>query len=253
MPLVMPTRTESAVYFDLDVDVTRTTAFLAARNAQAGGPPATLFHVVLWAFARALARRPWLNRFVAGGRLWDRDGVWLSFAAKRARADDAPLVTLKRRFDPAWTLDDVVAAVAGDVRTGRAGPTAAEREQRLLAALPRWVLRLAYALFRRLDAWGLAPGRLLALDPLYTSAFLANLGSVGLDAAYHHLYEHGTASLFCVVGQAREVGTDAGGSPRRVVRLRFSFDERVADGLYAQRALELLRRTIEDPAAPPEA
>lgn len=31
--------------------------------------------------------------------------------------------------------------------------------------------------------------------------------------------------------------------------LRFTLDERVADGLYAQRSLELLRRLVEDPAS----
>ena len=31
------------------------------------------------------------NRFVAGGRLWERDEVWLTFSAKLALEDGAPL------------------------------------------------------------------------------------------------------------------------------------------------------------------
>jgi hypothetical protein len=141
------------------------------------------------------------------------------------------------------------------VKEGRGpGETATEREVRLLAWLPRFVLRPLYALFRWLDAWGLAPRALIEPDPLYTSAFMGNLGSIGLGAAYHHLYEHGTASIFCVIGQARAIPVVVGGAvqARTVLPLRFTYDERVADGLYAQQALDLLRRTIEDPSNPPE-
>lgn len=241
MPLIMPGRNESAVYFDLEVDVSRTRAFLEAWNATHAHAKATLFHVVLWAAARVLQARPELNRFVAGGRLWQRRGVWLSFAAKASLDDGAPLLTIKRRFDD-LSFDEVVARVRGDVHEGRAGPErAADRDLRLLAALPLWLRRAAYALFRALDARGLAPRSLIEGDPLYTSMFVANLGSLKLDACYHHLYEHGTASIFCVIGRARA---------ERAL-LRFTLDERVADGLYAQRSLELLRALVEDPAAPP--
>jgi len=33
------------------------------------------------------------------------------------------------------------------------------------------------------------------------------------------------------------------------MRLKYSFDERVEDGLYCARALELLKDRLEDPAA----
>src|SRR5687768_2100570 len=78
MPLIMPTRTESTVYFDLDVDLARTEPFLEAWNAAHPHARATLFHVVVWAIVRVLHARPELNRFVAGGKLWQRDGVWIS-------------------------------------------------------------------------------------------------------------------------------------------------------------------------------
>lgn len=243
MPLLMPGRNEAAVYFDLDVDLSRTTPFLDAWNAAHPGRRATLFHVVLWAAARVLEARPELNRFVAGGRLWQRDGVWVSFAAKARLEDGAPLVTLKRRLEAAG-FDDVVGRVHDDVSTGRSGrESATDRELRLLVKLPVFLRRWLYGLFRWLDARGLAPGSMIAGDPLYTSLFVANLGSLKMDPCYHHLYEHGTASLFCVIGRARDV------DGRQVATLRFTLDERVADGLYAQRSLELLRSLVEDPAA----
>lgn len=247
MPLIMPGRNESAVYFDLDVDLARTTPFVDAWNTAHPERRATLFHVVLWAAARVLASRPELNRFVAGGRLWQRDGVWLSFAAKARLEDGAPLVTLKRRFDAGFEavkFDDVVSRVKDDVSTGRSGrESATDRELRLVVKLPVFLRRWLYGLFRWLDARGLAPRTMLEGDPLYTSMFVANLGSLKMDPCYHHLYEHGTASVFCVIGRTRAV------DGRQVATLRFTLDERVADGLYAQRSLELLRSLVEDPAA----
>jgi hypothetical protein len=238
MPLLMPGRNEAAVYFDLEVDLTRTLPFLDAWNAAHPDARATLFHVVLWATARVLRERAELNRFVAGGRLWQRDGVWLSFAAKARLEDGAPLVTIKRRFDDD-AFGAVVERVRGDVGAGRSGrESATDRELRLLCLLPIFLRRWLYAAFRWLDARGLVPRSMIDGDPLYTSVFVGNLGSLKMDACYHHLYEHGTASIFCVIGRARE---------DRTATLRFTLDERVTDGLYAQRSLERLRLLVEDP------
>lgn len=239
MPLIMPGRNEAAVYFDLEVDLARTQPFLDDWNRAHPEARATLFHLVLWAAGRVLQARPELNRFVAGGRLWQRDGVWFSFAAKERLDDGAPLKTLKRRVD-GLSFAEVVTSVRGDVRAERSGrESSTERELRLLVKLPVFLRRLLYGLFRWLDALGLAPRGFIDGDPLYTSMFVANLGSLKMAPCYHHLYEHGTGSLFCVVGRAHE----------GKATLRFTMDERVTDGLYAHRSLELLRGLLEDPAA----
>src|SRR5690606_28550044 len=82
------------------------------------------------------------------------------------------------------------------------------------------------------------------------SLFVANLGSLGIDRVWHHLYEYGTASLFCTLGAVqKQVIVGEGDVPvvRPVLRLRFSFDERINDGFYCVKALELVRSLIEDP------
>ena len=43
---------------------------------------ATVFHVFMWACRNGLAEFPGLNRFVAGGRLYQRRGIWVSYSAK---------------------------------------------------------------------------------------------------------------------------------------------------------------------------
>lgn len=252
MPYLMPTRNEAAVYFELEVDLARTEPFLAAFNAAHPETRATLFHLVLWAAVRTLAERPRLNRFVAGGRIWDRDGIWISFSAKKRLDDDAPVVVVKRRFDPAASFAELVAELHRGVAEGRSDtPSVNDRELDLLLRLPGCGARAALGLARLLDRFGLLPRALLETDPFHASLFLANLGSLRMDAAYHHLYEHGTIPIFCVIGQVREVPAVVEGRvvAARRATLRFTFDERVEDGLYAQRALARLREQVEDPAA----
>ncbi len=249
MQYITPTRGESLVYYAQEVEVGRALAWLDALNAERG-PDAdriTLFHVVLWAIGRTLHERPTLNRFTAGGKLWQRRGVWLSFSAKKAFADDAPIMTIKRPFEPDAGLAAFVAGIHPPVRAGRAGEiSASEKEISLLLRLPGPLLRAVIWAGKRLDRWGLLPRAMIEPDPLFCSAFVANLGSVGLDAAYHHLWEWGTCPIFCVMGRIRH---EADGAR---MTLKYTYDERIADGFYAGRSLEQVRALIEDPASAPK-
>ncbi len=251
MPFLMRTRNEAAVYFEHSIDAERLQAFIDDHRARTG-LKTTMLHVLLWATARVLNERPALNRFVAGHRIWQRRGVWLSFSMKQRKEDGAPIVIVKRRIDPTWTLDDVVRAVDAGVADGRSGKVQhSDRELQLVFLLPTFLTALVVAGLRRLDAWGLLPRSFIDPDPLFASAFLAPLGSIGMDAPFHHLYEYGNIPLFIVSGAVQDrVFVDDGGAARtkRVLPLRYTLDERVEDGLYCARALDLLRGYLEDPA-----
>jgi hypothetical protein len=245
MAFLLRGRNESAVYFEQQLDLTRTLPWLAERNAR-------LFHLILHALASMLHERERLNRFTLGRRTYQRTGVFLSFSAKKGMTDDAPLSTIKRRFprgESFGALAGELTAAIGGAR--REAPSAMDRELRTLLALPGFLLALLLVLLRRLYAWGLAPRGLIDSDPFHTSAFVANLGSLRIDAAYHHLYEHGTCPLFVTIGQIAQLPAVDGDRvvARPTVTLKFTFDERIEDGLYCARSLQLLRQRIEDPAS----
>ena len=250
MPYLMRSKGESMVLFEQQLDLTRTLPWLDDWNRHHAGR-ASLFHLVLHAVAGALHARPRLNRFVAGGRVYDRDGVYLTFAAKKAMRDDAPLSTVKRRFEPGEGFAAMVAALTSDVGAARSGrPSRLDREVSVLLRLPGVALAGAVGLLRWLDRQGLAPASLTGDDPMYTSVFLANLGSLKIDAAYHHLYEHGNCPLFVTVGKvapAPFAGDDGTVTARPGVTLRYTYDERIEDGFYAARALERLQELLESP------
>ena len=244
MPFVSPRRNESLFYFAQTIEAEPALAFLERMNAtRPPERPATFFHLVLRAIARILHERPRMNRFVSGGRLWQRDGVWLTFSAKRAFSEDAPLITVKRRFEPDESLVEMVDAIHERLGAGRRGVrSTADREIDVLLRLPPPLVRLAVRLAHGADALGLLPRSMIDADPLFTSVFLANVGSVGLAGGYHHLWEWGTCPVFCVIGRV-EPGPDG----RRRVVLKYSYDERIEDGFNAAYGLDCVRGWLEHP------
>src|SRR6188474_1066963 len=120
----------------------------------------------------------------------------------------------------------MVRELSGEIDGARSDKVSAmDKELGILLALPGFLLVFLIGLLKRLYAIGLAPRSLVDTDPLYTSAFVANLGSIktpsglGLGAAYHHLYEHGNCPLFVTIGGIRD----------GAITLRYTFDERVED------------------------
>ena len=251
MTFLMRGRNESAVYFEQRIDLTKTLPWIEHYNARTA-QRATLFHVILHVLASVLHERERLNRFTVGRRTFQRKAVFLSFAAKKAMSDDAPLATIKRRFTPGESFGELVAKLTGEIGGARdAKPSAMDKELKTLLALPGFLLAFLIGALKRLYAIGLAPRGLIDTDPLYTSAFVANLGSLKIDAAYHHLYEHGNCPLFVTIGQVTQVPVVAGDRivAQPQLTLRYSFDERVEDGLYAAKSLKLLAQRLEAPDA----
>jgi len=238
-------RNESAVYFEQQLDLSKCLPWLEARNIK-------LFPLILHALAKTLHDRERLNRFTVGRRTYQRNDVFVSFAAKKAMSDDAPLATVKRRFARDEPLDALVADLGGDLAEARSDkPSHIDEELGVLLKFPGFLLLALIALLKRLYAWGLAPRSLVDTDPMYTSAFVANLGSIKIGAAYHHLYEHGNCPLFVTIGQVHHVPAVRDGAvvAQPTLTLRYTFDERVEDGLYCAHALGLLATRVEDPAS----
>src|SRR5688500_10380163 len=173
MLFLMRGRNESAVYFEQRLDLSKTLPWLADHN-RAASAKASLFHLLLHALSSTIHDRERLNRFTLGKKTYQRKGVFLSFAAQKAMSDDAPLATIKRRFDRGESFEGLVANMTGEVGGARSqAPSAMDKELKILLALPGFLLAFLIAALGRLYRWGLAPRSLVDTDPLYTSVFVA--------------------------------------------------------------------------------
>jgi len=252
IPYIMRGRNESVVYHDELVNIARVRPWMRAWNQSHPDDAITMFHIFLVGIAKGLQARPGMNRFVSGGRIYQRRGNFMSFAAKKQFDEKSPLVTVKVEIPEDEPFIQTIRKIKGAVGEGRSGAISmVDKELKLALALPGVVLRGVMALLRFLDKVNLMPGGMIKTDPMFTSCFVANLGSVGLDRTYHHLYEYGNASLFCVMGPPKKIPVvEPPGDKiaiREVVEMRWSFDERINDGFYCALALKHFAKVMEDP------
>ena len=138
-----------------------------------------------------------------------------------------------------------------EVHRGRAGATSGgDRFLRAFLRLPWPVGSLLMRFARALDHCNLIPARWVLAHPLHASAFVANLGSVGIPSAYHPLYEHGAIPLALVVGEIREsrpVCAEDRAGPSHRCTLKYSYDGRIAEAAECARFAARVKVLLEDP------
>jgi hypothetical protein len=245
---ITPSRSQATVTYDTAVDVEELLPYLAEAGPAFG---AHLTHAVVAACFTALAEVPRMNRFVTGQRLYQRRGEWLTFSMKRKRLDaDAKLAMVKLALAPGETFADLVRRIdlrITDERTDKV--TREDQEYGLFDALPNPALRVIVYAARWLDEHHLLPGWFVEGDGLFTSAVVANLGSLGMAAGHHHLYEWGNCPLFLVVGAVESVPVVVDGQVvvRRHLPLKWTFDERIDDGLNARKGIDAVVRVLSRP------
>lgn len=252
MPHLMPRRSQALIQFEQRLDLSATDPWLARWNADPARPVLRLHQLIVAAGVRTLHEWPEMNRFVIGRQLWQRREIAISCSVlHRPGGGGAPgLSVVKQVHDPAEGLVATGARVARATEAGRSGGGSAERPLALLARLPGPLIAAALALERLADRWNLLPAALIRDDPLHASAMISNLGSIGLEACWHHLYDHGTVSIFLTFGPVAPmpfVTADGTLALRPGVTLRYSFDDRVADGRTAGASMARLKTLVEQP------
>jgi hypothetical protein len=254
MPLLMRRRGDASVYFEQHIDAGPALAYLERANAaRVGGTvKLTLQHLLMHALVETIAARPRLNRFTMGGRLYQRRGIFISFSAKKAMNDDSPVFVVKKQFQPGQNVAQIAEYTAAGIGEGRSDrPTHVDKELAFFLRLPMFLLSPGVRFLMWLDSVNLLPFAFFRDDPLYASVFIANLGSIRLDAAFHHNYEWGNIPIFVTIGQTKDVPfvrPDGTLGVRKELLLRWTLDERIEDGLYCAKALELVRARLENPA-----
>lgn len=258
MPYMMRGRNESAVYYEKDIDMENALHYIRGKNSALASSSQSsnaeysysLFGLVLAALVRTVALRPELNRFIHKRGLYQRNHIAISFIVKQKMTEEAPEANAKVFFEPADTLDSVTKKINAAIRHAREYGEGGDGEKiaKLAHSIPGGKA-LMMALYRFLDRFNIAPWALIKTDPLYSTAYFANLGSIGLDAPYHHLYEWGNASIFVVLGRLFQKETIQG-SPythHHYINFKVTLDERISDGLYFARSVALFARFFSHP------
>jgi hypothetical protein len=251
-PYLMKTRTESLIYFTQKIDMTNLLHYLEKVNkGKTGAQRLTMFQFFLAVIARILKMRPELNRFVAGRRIYGHKDISVTFIVKKEFTEEAEETNARIVFSGDETLSEVRERVGSHLALARGGTRGGDDKLiDFVAAFPRPMIKLIAWFIRFMDYHNVLPAFLMDAIPLYTSVYLANLGSIGLDAPYHHLYEYGSASLFIVIGKMHKeplVDEKNRIAVRDCINISFTLDERITEGFYCARSIVLFKKLLENP------
>ena len=252
MAYLMPNRTDNEAHINLDVDCRPLDAFLAKKNAGRTQDKYTYFHLFLAAAVKCFVLRPRMNRFISGNRLYMRDHISVSFVVKKKFEDKAEEGLAYKRYGENDTVDTLHESIMEEIHQCRREDVLDNSTDMMtkLLKLPRWLLHIIVDILFSLDRKGKVPYDLIKADPNYSSIFLTNLGSIGMDSGYHHLNNWGTNSFFGMIGKkhlAPEWHEDGSCDVFPVITLGLTLDERIGDGFYYAGTVRLLHKILENP------
>ena len=258
-PYIMRRRSDAQDYFEDRIEIGAAEAWLR-RLRDGGRPDIGFLHLFLAVLVRTMALRPRLNRFVAGQRIYARNEILVSLALKKRLHEDSPETTVKMAFLPTDTIFDVADKVNAAVEANKAAESSnqTDRAARLFMLCPGFLVRFLVWGLRCLDYAGLLPKAIHRASPFHASAFVTDLGSLGIRPIYHHLYDFGTTSIFVAFGskeRGRELDEEGLPRARKHISVKIVNDERICDGHYYASAfkymLGLFRRPEELETRPP--
>ncbi len=251
MPHLMEKRTDAEVFVNYEFDVTELMDFIAERNATESGDRTKFFHCIIMGVARLIQLRPDLNIYVSGRRMYMRHKTTMAFVARRDFEDGSRESLVIAEVEDDWTLRKVTDEITGSVRKVRESDSyGVDKTLDSFSRIPRPLLMLLARIVKILDFYGRAPRSVTEGDPNFCTVLLSNLGSIGCPSIYHHLNNYGTNSIVVTLGKVHRKDVlleDGTRGTRMVVDAGITLDERIADGVYFARSLDVLQRILDKP------
>lgn len=254
MPYMFGDRTSNEAVLGEVMDLTEVDKYLAKKNAQNPEFKYTWFHFITAAISKAILLRPKMNYFIAGGRYYERKKIQVAFNVKRQFSDEAEESMAKFVLDPEGgspmeQVHDYVHKFVTKVRKENQN-VGVDDMLKFLSHLPRFAWRIMSWTLKRMEYYGIYPKSLAEDDPCYSSAYLTNLGSIKMNADYHHLFNWGTISFFVTIGEKKMrpyFKEDGSYEMHNTIKLGLTIDERIADGYYFAKTLRLVRKIFQNP------
>ena len=251
MPLMYPNRCDNEAYISERIDLTNINQYLETKNAGNPDYEYNLFQVMVTAVLKTITLRPKMNRFIANQAMYQRNELTAAFTVKKIFSDHGGEALARIHAKDSDTIDTIHDEIFRQVsycRSEEKDPSTAAMD--VIQKVPHFLIKLVGVGARFLDRHGWMPKSVIATDPFQCSVVLANLGSIGLHAGYHHLTNWGTCSVFCVIGEKKKrpfYDEEGHVEMRDSVDLGLTIDERIADGYYYSKTIRLLKHLLENP------
>ena len=241
-------RSENEVHMLKEIDVTELKKYYDSKKKD--NSKLTYFHLFSTAISKILYNKTLLNRFVINGSKYNRNEVTLSFVAKTEFTDDANELFTVMKVDKSDNLDMISKKILGDVKKIRNNEgNATDDFMDKLQYLPKFLIRLVVIIIKFLDNHDWLPKSLTKGSIYHSTVLLSNLGSIHCDGIYHNLTNFGTNSIVVTIGEIKESVRVVDGEieKRYVCQFGITLDERIADGVYFAKCINLLQYILNNP------
>ncbi len=248
----LKSREEAYVYINRKFDVTDLVAYMKKKKVK--NPELTYFHAFSIAVAKVIYNRPRLNTFIMNHKFYQRNDVILTFTARISYDDNNNKEIMSLiKVDP----DDNIFDLSNKIKTkvdsfrNKKEQSSSDDSLDLLGKIPNWMLKMFVApIAKWMDRHDLLP-RSLYDELLYNSSvILSNLGSIKCGAIHHNLTNFGTNSIILTIGDIHKeqvVMPDGKVEIRDIVEFGINLDERIADGVYFSKSVNLLDYILRNP------
>ncbi len=256
---IMPHRNGASNLFKSYVDITETENFIRKKRSE-GKKGLGLMHIVMASYVRTIATLPAINRFIRGQKIYARNSIDMCLTIKKQMELSAPETVIKIPAKPEDTIDDVYSNTTKLIVENKdeGAQNGMDVTAKFLRYIPGVLLKFVVWFLKTMDYFGMLPSFLIRVSPFHGSVFFTNMGSLGIDPIYHHLYDFGNLPLFCAIGKKKtKYQTQSDGSVKkmRIIELTVVCDERICDGHYYATAFKTWKKYIENPnilTVPPE-
>ena len=247
IPYLMKTRNDAQVYYEDKVYIDKIEEYIKGKRKE--GIKITHMDVVIAAMTRVALERPGINRFIMNNRIYARKYLCVSLAVKKKLDDESAETTVKFKIKPEDTVFTIAEQIHNTVFENKkeSKKNITDKLVDKIMSLPNWLIAGAVNVLMWMDRHNMLPKAIIEASPFHTSLFITNLGSLGIDSIYHHIYNFGTTSVFLAMGMKKEEIDTSTGEPRKYISFKFVCDERICDGLYYARSFSAFRRYLLNP------
>ena len=249
MPHIMKRRSDAQVFYAHEIPIAPLDEYIAKKDAE--GIKMSYMSIIYASLVRILAEKPLINRFVMNGRVYARNSIDISLAIKKGMNETAEETTLKLHFKGSENIFEIRNRLEEAIVQNKAvtAENGTDKLAKALAYIPSWLIKLIVNFLIFLDKHDLMPKFIIEASPFHTSAFLTNVGSLGIDSIYHHLYDFGTTGVFLAMGKKKKslINDDDVLTEEKTLSLRWVLDERICDGYYYANAVKLFTKYMKKP------
>jgi len=256
MTSIMGTRTENEAVSTIEIPMDGLCSCLESLNSSETEFKYTFFHLVCAALFRTFQERKMMNYFIRNNKFYERKEISIACTVKKKKIDGGEEGLVIMRYDrnstesPLTQVHNKLHKQISHIRESEDSKDSTMEIVDKLNHLPRPIYKIVLSVILNLDRKGKLPKDLANVDPYLSTCFVTNLGSIKMDAQYHHLINFGSNSLFLIIGEKQKkpiLKEDGSFELKEFLPISLTIDERIADGVYYVNSIKILKALLMKP------